>query len=179
MKRPACFGKNPGISSKFRTWSYFDLFSDVCSGIGRRNHDPHIPEGWFRRVGASRRGRRRGSCRCSRSGVEDPTAGNARRNSGTVEGAGASASLCDLFPLHGGYPVASRCTAQRCTRDVHLRCLSKCRSLLSSTPRVAILGQARAIFFLRYLCWISTTGTYVRSDNTYVTKIVHMVYWTE
>lgn len=55
---------------------------------------------------SSRRGRRRESCRCSRSGVEDPTDGNARRNSGVLEGAGAPASLRDLLPLHQRLPRA-------------------------------------------------------------------------
>lgn len=92
-----------GMPSKFRMWSYFAFLCDVQRDRSAQSR-PITPKGWFRRVGASRRGRRRGSCRGSRSGVEDPTDGNARRNSGTFEGAGAFASLCDLLPLHGGCP---------------------------------------------------------------------------
>lgn len=122
------------------------LRSLLRRGVGQivAQSRPITPEGWFRRVGASRRGRRRESCRCSRSGVEDPTDENARRNSGILEGAGAFASLCSDLPLHGG---CSGRAAPRCSRDVHLRCyLSKCH-ILFDTARLDLRLSTRHLLF--------------------------------
>lgn len=92
--------------------------------------------------GASRRERRRKPSRYSRSGVEDPTDGNARRNSGTLEGAGASASL-RWSSVTGKLPPPHRAVVV----------LFKV-SLSSSTPRVSTSGRSRAsfFFFLLFFC---------------------------
>lgn len=119
-------------------WSFFfALLCSCASGMGRRDSRPR--GGTSRREDASRRGRRRQPCRCSRSGVEDPTDGNARRNSGVLEGAGASVSLRSV--IFSRYTKAT--PSPRCSRAGGV--LSKV-SLSSSTSCVSTLGRSRATF---------------------------------
>jgi len=78
------------VPSKSRMWSVMiSPFSSACRwdrSVQSRRPNIYRRGGSARQEGASRHEGRREPSRCSRSGVEDPTDGNARRNSGTLGG---------------------------------------------------------------------------------------------
>lgn len=140
---------------------YFDLSLSLSirGGIGQSDRDRR---GWNLSSGGCVRDADDGAYRAVARGPELKTRldGNARRNSGILEGAGASVSLRSV--IFSRYTKAA--PSPRCSR-IGGGLLSKV-SLSSSTSRVSTLGRSRATFSFSVSSLELQLFTHMRTTHT-------------